>query len=47
VESTSGKEKGKMSVRKKLIKPIVFTVLTIIIGISSIIGADKRHGITH
>ena len=36
-----------MSVKKKLLRSIVFTVATVLIGISSIIGADKRHGIVH
>lgn len=34
-----------MGVKKKLFMSFVFTVATVIIGISSIVGADKRHGI--
>ena len=33
-----------MGVRKKLIKSVILTFVTVIIGISSVIGADKRHG---
>ena len=34
-----------MNIKKNLIKSIILTTVTVIIGIASVIGADKRHGI--
>ncbi len=34
-----------MGVKKKLIKSVILTVVTVILGVSSVIGADKRKGI--
>ncbi len=36
-----------MSVRKKLLKAVFFTIVTVVLGISSVIEADKRRTITH
>ncbi len=33
-----------MGVRKKVIKALLFTIGTVILGVSSVIGADKRRG---
>ena len=36
-----------MIVKGNLIKAVAFTVLTVIIGVSSIIGAEKRQRAVH
>lgn len=37
-----GKETQKMNLKKNLIKSIVLTTVTVIIGIASVLGADTR-----
>lgn len=37
-----GKETRKMNLKKNLIKSIVLTTVTVIIGIASVLGADTR-----
>ena len=34
-----------MNIKKNLLKSIVFTVATVIIGLSSIAGTDRRRGV--
>ncbi len=34
-----------MNLKKNLIKSIVLTTLTVIIGIASVLGADARHAV--
>lgn len=37
------KEADTMGAKRRLVKAVVFTILTVIVGISSVIEADKRH----
>lgn len=32
-----------MNLKKNLLRSLVFTVATVLIGLSSVIGADRRH----
>ncbi len=40
-----GKETRKMNLKKNLIKSIVLTTVTVIIGIASVLGADTRRAV--
>ena len=40
-----GKETRNMNLKKNLIKSIVLTTVTVIIGIASVLGADTRRAV--
>ena len=40
-----GKETRNMNLKKNLIKSIVLTTVTVIIGIASVLGADSRRAV--
>ena len=40
-----GKETQNMNLKKNLIKSIVLTTVTVIIGIASVLGADSRRAV--
>ncbi len=40
-----GKETRNMNLKKNLLKSIVLTTVTVIIGIASVLGADSRRAV--
>lgn len=41
------RSEDEMTVRKKLIKALFLTLVTVILGVSSVAEADKRHRTVH